>query len=125
MNRRAALAVSAAVCVALSACGGDPGDETAQAACAGYGDATSGAESGDAARTTALERARRAGEANSAYGTLAGDMADAWKRADAMADAHNSGQQGSGDELAAYSAADQRVRQDCADAGVELGPLEP
>jgi hypothetical protein len=125
MNRFTALGLVTAACVVLAACGGDPGEEPARAACKGYGGTTSDAASGQAARTAARERAQRAGAANSAYATLAGDMDDAWERADAMADAHNSGQQVGGHELEAYIAADDRVRRDCADAGADLGPLEP
>jgi hypothetical protein len=122
VNRFIALGLSATVCVLLSACGGDPGDEKAQAACKAYGDATSGASIGPAVRSTALERAR---EANGTFADLAGDMDDAWKRADAMATSHNGGQQVSAPDLDAYFAADRRVRQDCAEAGADLGPLRP
>jgi hypothetical protein len=125
VNRFVRTGATVAVCLVLSSCGDDPGDETAQAACRAYGDAASGATIGPAVRTTAMERAQRAGEANGAYAAIAGDMDDAWKRADAMATAHNGGGQVSAHELDAYFAADRRVRQDCADAGADLGPLEP
>lgn len=125
MNRFLRTGAAVAVCLVLCACGDDPGDETAQAACKAYGDTTSGATIGPAVRATALERAQRAGEANGAYAALAGDITDAWKRADAMATAHNGGQQVSAHELDAYFGADRRVRQDCADAGADIGPSEP
>jgi hypothetical protein len=118
VNRFPALGLSAAVCLTLSACGGDPGDEMAQAACRAYAHAPSD-------RATADERAKRAGEANESYASLQRDMDDAWARSDAMAAAHNSGQEVSAEDLNAYFAADKQVRADCADAGADLGPLEP
>jgi hypothetical protein len=44
---------------------------------------------------------------------------------EAMAAAHNSGQQVSGDQLDAYFQADDVVRADCASAGEDLGPRQP
>jgi hypothetical protein len=90
----------------------------AQAACRGYAHTPP-------ERATADERAKRAGEANESYASLKGDMDDAWARSDAMAAAHNSGQEVSSDDLNGYFAADKRVRADCADAGADLGPLKP
>jgi hypothetical protein len=118
VSRLAALGVAALVALVVTACGGDPGDEMAQAACRGYA-----ASPPD--RTTIDERAKRAGEANETYASLRGDIDDAWSRMDAMAATHNSGGQVSARDLDAYFAADKRVRADCADAGEDLGPLKP
>jgi hypothetical protein len=52
-------------------------------------------------------------------------MQDAWSRSDELATAHNGGRTVSGRQLDAYLAADKRVRSDCADAGTDIGPLEP
>jgi hypothetical protein len=118
MNRFTAFWGAALVAAAVAACAGDPGDEMAQAACHGYA-----ASPPD--RTTADERATRAGEANESYASLRRDMDDAWSRRDAMAAAQNSGQQVSAADLDAFFAADKQVRADCADAGADLGPLKP
>jgi hypothetical protein len=112
------VALVAALGLALTACGAGAGDDAAQAACRAYGHAPPD-------RATADERAKRAGEADAAYAGLKRDMDDAWKRADAMAAAHNSGPEVSADDLNASFAADKQVRADCADAGADLGPLKP
>jgi hypothetical protein len=101
----------------LSACGAAPGEDAAQAACQAY--------AGTTERASALEGAQRAAGANDSYAALAGDMDDARSRAYAMAAAHNGGGQVSPGQLSAYVAADKRVRADCADAGADIGPLEP
>ena len=119
------IAVVAALCLVLTACGDNPGDDAAQAACRAYAkNPVSLTENADL-RTTAAREAQRAAEADDAYAALPQDMDDAWSRMDAMASAHNSGHEVSGTDLDAYFAADRRVRTDCADAGAELGPLEP
>jgi hypothetical protein len=125
VNRFIVPVVAVAVCVVLASCGGDPGDEAAQAACEAYARAPSSLDENAELRTTALERAQRAGEANESYAALQSDMQDAWSRSDAMATAHNAGQPVSGRQLDAYFAADKRVRADCADAGDDIGPLKP
>jgi hypothetical protein len=114
-------------CLVLAACGGDPGDEAARAACTAYGDATSGAAGAEtgAVLDTAQERAQRAAEANDSYAALQRDLDDALARARVWADAQSAGEQVSAAEVDAYFAADEQVRADCADAGSELGPLRP
>jgi hypothetical protein len=114
-----------AACLLLTACGDGPADDAAQAACRAYGGTPSTSAQREEQRATASEQAQRAAEADDTYAALPRDIADAWSRSDGMAAAQNSGQAVSGDELDAYFAADQRVRSDCADAGEELGPLEP
>ena len=118
MTRFTALGFAAVLCVGVSACAGDPGDEMAQAACRGYA-----ATPPD--RATVDERAKRAAEANEAYAPLQRDIDDAWSRMAAMASTHNSGGEVSAEDLDGYFAADRRVRADCADAGADLGPLKP
>ena len=125
MNRFIVPGVAVAVCLVLASCGGDLGDEAAQAACEAYARAPSSLAESAELRTTALERAQRAGEANESYAALQSDMQDAWSRSDAMATAHNDGKSVSGHQLDAYFAADKRVRADCADAGADIGPLKP
>jgi hypothetical protein len=125
VNRFTGALLTLASCLALASCGGDPGDESAQAACEAYAQAPSSLDENAQLRTTALERAQRAGEANESYAALQSDMQDAWARSDAMATAHNAGRSVSGHQLDAYFAADKRVRADCADAGADIGPLEP
>ena len=117
--------VAAVLCLALAGCGDDPGDDTAQAACRAYAGAVTSAEQGAQLRATALERAQRAAEADDAYAPLQRDMTDAWSRLDATAAGHNGGRQVSGGELDAYTAADDKVRADCASAGQTLGPRQP
>jgi hypothetical protein len=125
VNRFSGALLTLASCLVLACCGGELGDEAAQAACAAYAKAPSSLDENTALRTTALERAQRAGEANESYAALQSDMQDAWSRSDALAATHNSGGTVSAHQLDAYFAADKRVRSDCADAGADIGPLEP
>ena len=118
MNRFPAVGLAAVLCVVVSACAGDPGDEMAQAACRAYAHTPPD-------RTTTDERATRAGEANESYASLRRDIDDAWSLMDAMAAAHNRGQQISGDQVDAYFTADDLVRADCASAGEDLGRRKP
>jgi hypothetical protein len=113
-----------AACLLLAGCGDSPADDAARAACRAYGEiASSGAERVEL-RATASDQAERAADDDS-YAALRRDMADAWSRNDALAAAHNSGGAIRGDDQDAFLAADERVREDCADAGADLGPLEP
>jgi hypothetical protein len=119
------LALLAALCVALTACGDSAGGDAAQAACRAYGQSAGSIAEGVELRTTATDQAQRAADADDGHAALKRDMDDAWGRSDAMATAHNSGQEVSADDLNAYFAADKQVRADCADAGADLGPLKP
>ena len=125
MNRFSGALLALASCLVLASCGGEPGDEAAQAACAAYAKAPSSLDENAELRTTALERAQRAGEANESYAALQSGMQDAWSRSDALAATQNAGGTVSAHQLDAYFAADKRVRSDCADAGADIGPLEP
>jgi hypothetical protein len=114
-----------AVCLVLAGCGNSRADDAAQAACRAYGDNPTTSAERSELRATATGQAHRAAEADESYAALQRDIADAWSRSDAMAAAHNSGQEFTGEDLDAYFAADRRVRADCADAGEDLGPLRP
>jgi hypothetical protein len=120
-----ALAACLVGSLVLASCGDDPGDETAQAACQAYGQATSGGADPAALRSTAQERAQRAAEADNSYAGLRRDLEDALARAGDLADAQRTGRPIGGAQMDAYFAADEQVRADCADAGEDIGPLRP
>jgi hypothetical protein len=121
---RFTVSLAVATCL-LASCGKDPGDETAQAACQAYGQATSGGEDPTALRATAQERARRAAAADDSYARLQRDLDDALSRARDVADAQRAGRPVSGGQMDAYFAADEQVRADCAETGADIGPLRP
>ena len=69
--------IIAVACLALSACGDNPGDDAAQAACRAYGTSPTTTAENAELRAEASERAQRAAEADDAYAALPRDMADA------------------------------------------------
>jgi hypothetical protein len=114
-----------AVVLALAACS-TPGQDAVKEACDAYADTrvTTTAQ-GDDLRARAQDAADRAADADSSWAELKHDIGDAYARSEAMSSVHSAGDEFSTDDLDAYLTADKRVRADCADAGNDIGPLQP
>jgi hypothetical protein len=80
---------------------------------------------GDAPRAAAQKDADLAAASDPAWAALQRDIRTSYAQADANTAAHDAGRTVTTQQLAAYVAADKRVRADCTSLGRDLGPPKP
>ena len=116
-------AVTAAAVAAWALAGDGPGQDAARDACTAYANTgrhqvATTVEEADEIRAAAQADADRAAAADRSWRALRRDIGDAFAAQEALPTA-------TAGEVDAYFAADRRVAADCADAGADIGPLQP